>query len=67
MAEILFCHVSSFYLIIDYHVLISAVIAQIFVPSAELAIPTEIPTKEAKAEMGTLPVAVEAKISNCSV
>ena len=34
---------------------------------AELVIPIGIPTKEAKAEMETHPVIVEAKIRNCSI
>ena len=42
-------------------------IAQIFIPTAELAIPTGIPTNEANAETETQPVTVEAKISKCSV
>ena len=29
--------------------------------------PTEIPAKEAEAEMGTHPVTVQVKTSNCSV
>ena len=33
----------------------------------EIAVPTGIPTKEAKAEMETHPVTVEAKISKCSL
>ena len=40
-----------FCLIIDLYLLILAVIAQIFNPIIELIIPTEISTKEAKAEM----------------
>ena len=43
------------------------VIIQVFIVAAELAIPTGISTKEAKAEMETHPVTVEAKISKCSV
>ena len=39
------------FLSVDLHFLIPAVITQIFTPIAELVIPTEIPTKEAKAEM----------------
>ena len=34
-----------------------------FIVAAELAIPTGIPTKDAKAEIETHPVTVEAKIS----
>ena len=40
-----------FFLIIDLYFVIAAVIAQIFNPTAEIVIPTGIPTKEAKAEM----------------
>ena len=50
-----------FVLIIDLKLLIPEVIAQIFVATGELVIPTGIPTKEAKAEMGTHPVTMEAK------
>ena len=56
-----------FFLIIDLHVLISAVITQIFNPFAELVIPIGIPTKKAKAEMKTHPVIVDIKISECSI
>ena len=44
--------------------LISAVIAQILNPNAELAIPTTLPTKEAKVKMVTHPVTVEDKTKN---
>ena len=56
-----------FFLIIDLYFLIPAVIAQIFNSTAELAIPTGIPTNKAKAEIETHPVTVEAKISKCSI
>ena len=46
------------FLIIDLYLLITAVIAQIFIPTAELAIPAGIPTKEAKAEVETHPVII---------
>ena len=52
-----------FFLIIDLYFLISAVITQIFNPIVELVIPIGMPTKEAKAEMGTHPVIVEITIS----
>ena len=42
--------------------LIPAAIAQILNPIAELVIPIGIPTKEAKAEMETHPVIIEAKV-----
>ena len=51
----------------DLCFLIPAVIAQIFNLIAELVIPIGIPTKEAKAEMETHPVIVEAKIRKCSI
>ena len=57
----------SFFLIIDLFFLSTVVIAQIFIPTAELATPTGIPTKEAKVEIETHPATVEAKISKCSI
>ena len=48
-----------FFLIIDLHVLIPAVIAQIFNPIAEQVIPIGIPSKEAKAEIEIQPVSAE--------
>ena len=45
-----------FFLFIDLCLLIPMVITQIFTPIAELVIPFEIPTKEAKAEVETHPV-----------
>ena len=56
-----------FFLFIDLHFLIFVVIAQIYNTTAELVIPTGIPTKEAKAEMELHAVAVETKISKCSI
>ena len=53
---------SFFFFIIDLHFLISAVIAQIFNPIAELIIPIGIPTKEAKSEMEIHPGLVKSKI-----
>ena len=44
---------ASFFLMIDLYFLIIAAIVQIFIPTAELAIPAGIPIKEAKAEMET--------------
>ena len=49
------------FLIIDLRFLIPAVIAQIFNPTAELAIPAGILTKEAKPEIEIHPVTVEVK------
>ena len=43
-----------------------AFITKLFNPIAELVIPTGIPTKEAKSEMGINPVIVEIIISNNS-
>ena len=56
-----------FFLIIDLYFLIPTVIAQIFNPIEELVIPIGIPTKEAKAEIETHPVIVQAKTRKCSV
>ena len=54
LLTILFYHASfSLFLIIDLYLLIPAVFAQIFNPTAELIIPIGIPTKEAKAERKT--------------
>ena len=64
---ILFYYVFFFFLIIDLYYLIPAVIAQIFNSVAELVIPIGIPIKEAKAEMETHPVIVEAKIRKHSI
>ena len=58
LLAILSYHVSFsffFFLIIDLYFLVPAAIAQIFV-AAELAIPTGIPNKEAKADVETDPV-----------
>ena len=55
------------FVIIDLHLLIHAVIAQIFKPIAKLVIPIGIPTKEAKAEIKIHPVIAEAKIINCYI
>ena len=43
-----------FFLIIDSYFLIPAVIAQIFNPTTEIAIPIGILTKESKAEIETI-------------
>ena len=53
-----------FFLIVDLYFLIPAVIAQIFNPIAELVIPIEIPSKEAKTEIEIHLVAAEAKMFN---
>ena len=51
--------------IIDLCFLITSIVTQIFNPTAELVIPTGIPTKEAKQE--THPVTVETKIGKSSL
>ena len=55
------------FLIINLYFLITAIIAQIFNPIAELVIPIGIPIKEAKAEIEIQPVILEAKIRRCSI
>ena len=40
---------------------------QIFITAAELAIPTGIPTKEAKLKIEIYPVTAVAKIKKCSL
>ena len=48
------CHfLCFFFLTIDLYFLIQAVIAQIFIPTAKLVMPTGMPTKETKAEVVT--------------
>ena len=56
-----------FFLIIDLYILLAAVIAQIFNPTPELVILIGIPTKEAKVEIETYPVTIEAKIRKCLI
>ena len=51
-----------FFSIIDLYFLIRAVVALISNLIAELVIPTEVPSKEAKAEIEIHPVTVEAKL-----
>ena len=51
---ILSCFFSFFFLIINLYFLIPAVIAQIFNPTTEIAIPIGILTKESKAEIETI-------------
>ena len=50
----------------DLHLLIPAVIAQVFNPTAEFVIPTGTQTYEANEEFETQTVIVEAKIGKCS-
>ena len=56
-----------FFLIIGLYFLISAVIAQIFNPIAEVVIPIGIRTTEAKTEMEAHPVITEIIISKWSI
>ena len=56
-----------FFIIIDLYFLIPAVIAQTFIPIAELVIPIGLPIKEAKAEIEIYPVIVEAKTRKYSI
>ena len=56
-----------FFIITDLYFLIPAVIMKISIVAAILAIPTRISTEEAKTEIRTHPVTVEAKISKCLV
>ena len=55
-----------FFFIIDLYFLIPAVIALIFLPTAELVIPTGTQTNKANAEIETQPVTIETKIKKCS-
>ena len=55
-----------FFLIIDLYILNPAALAKILNPIAELAIPTGIPSKEAKAEIEIHTVTAEAKVRKCS-
>ena len=50
---------------IDLYFLIPTVTAQIFIPTAELVMPTGIQTNEANAEIETQPVTVKTKTSKC--
>ena len=65
MLTILFYH-ASFFLIIDLYLLVAAVIAQIFNPTAELVMPKGITNKEVKAEIEIHSVITEAKIRKAS-
>ena len=56
-----------FFLIINLYFVTPAVIGKTFNPIAELVIPIEIPTKEAKEGMETHPVIVEDKMIKCSI
>ena len=54
-------------LIIDLNFLIPAVITQLFIVAAELAMHARISNKKPKSETETHPVILDAKISKCSV
>ena len=56
-----------FFLIIDLYILVLAVIAEMFNPIAEIAIPIGIPIKEVKAEIEMHSVIVEAKLRKYSL
>ena len=55
-----------FFSIINLCFLIPAMITQIFIPTAELVMPTGAQTNEANAEIKTQPGTVEARTSKCS-
>ena len=55
-----------FFFIIDLYFLIPAIIAQIFIPTEELVIPTLISTNEANVKIEIQLVIVETKISQFS-
>ena len=46
--------------------MISAVIVQMFIPTAELVMPTRTQTNEVNAEIEAQPVTVQTKINTCS-
>ena len=50
-----------FFIIVDLYILILAVTAQIFNPTAELAIPTGTPTNEVNAKIEAQTLTVETK------
>ena len=56
-----------FFLIVDSYFLITAVIAQLSYPIAELVIPIRIPSKEEKAEMEIPPLITETEIRKYSI
>ena len=55
-----------FFLIIDLYFLIAAVVSQIFNPTAGLAIPIGVLTKEAKVATETHTVIAEGQVRKCS-
>ena len=56
-----------FRLVFASKTILSWLFYQIFIVATKLAIPTVIPTKEAKAEIEIHLLTVETKISQCSV
>ena len=54
-----------FFFIIDLCFLLSAMFAQIFIPTVKLVKPTGTQTNEANAEIETQPVIIEARTSKC--
>ena len=56
-----------FSLVIALYLLIEAINAQFFNSTAELETKRALTTKEAKAEIETHPVTIEAKINKCSI
>ena len=56
-----------FFFIIDFYFFIPAVIAQIFIPTAELEITTVTQANEVNAEIKTQPVTFEARISKFAI
>ena len=58
---------SSLFSIIDLYILIPAVIEQIFIPTAEFAIPTGTPTNEANVEIKTQPLIKKQKQENVRI
>ena len=54
------------FFIIDLDIIIPSVVTQIFIPTAELVIPTGTQTNEANTKNETQPVTVEARISKYS-
>ena len=55
-----------FFLIIDFYFLIPEMIPKIFIPTAELIIPTATRTNETNADTEMQPVTVETKIGKFS-
>ena len=55
-----------FFFITELHVLIPAIITQMFYSTEEIVIPTGSRTNEANTEIETHPVTVHARLSKCS-